>query len=136
MVRPVQMPWPISECPSNTVTLLSLPMRRKAFGANTLPWACAPMANRCAPGMTNATTSPPPSQALPLRKPRRDNLLMLLMATSTQLGGALDRGANPRISAAAADVAGQCLINVVVGRFRDLRQQRRRRHDLPGLAVA
>src|SRR5690349_12000587 len=85
--------------------------------------------------MTKATTSPLPSNALPLRKPRRDNALMLFMATSTQLGGALDRRANARVSAAAADVAGQRLIDVAVGRFRSFRQQRRRRHDLPGLAV-
>ena len=60
---------------------------------------------------------------------------MLFMATSTQLGGALDRRANPRVSTAAADVAGQRLIDVAVGRLRNFRQQRRRRHDLPGLAV-
>jgi hypothetical protein len=57
------------------------------------------------------------------------------MTTTTQLGGAFDRGANSRIGAAAADIARQRLINVGIRRLRDLRQQGRSRHDLSGLTV-
>ncbi len=105
-------------------------IRREHLALVVRPWA-----NRWAPGMTNATTSPPPTAAAPLRKPRRDNAIRLSMATSTQLGGAFHRGADAWIGATAANVAGQRLIDVAISRLRDLRQQRRRRHDLPGLTV-
>ncbi len=48
----------------------------------------------------------------------------------------MDGGANAVIGAAAADVAVHRLIDVAVARLGDLRQQARRGHDLPGLAIA
>src|SRR5207302_4295739 len=47
----------------------------------------------------------------------------------------MNRSADPRISAAAADV-GHRLVDVLVGRIGLLAQQRDRREDLPALAVA
>src|SRR5471030_660980 len=91
--------------------------------------------------MTNATTNPPPSTALPLFRSRRETGLKLFIeltppdVASTDLGGAFDRRTDPWVSAAAADVAGQRLIDVAVGGFGDLRQQGCGRHDLPRLAV-
>src|SRR5262245_9355723 len=68
----VQMPCPISECASSTVTLSSAPMRRNAFGAGR-PRAgagCAPAA-RPPPGTRNPITRPPPASAPLFRKSRR-----------------------------------------------------------------
>jgi len=79
----------------------------------------------------------PPSTALPLRKPRRDRGLRLFIVrtpfdvTSTDFGGAFDRCTDPWVGAAAADVAGERLIDVAVGGFGNFRQQRGGRHDLP-----
>src|ERR1700704_935965 len=53
-----------------------------------------------------------------------------------RLRGLLDRFANAGIGAAAADVAGHCVVDVGIGRMRVARQQRRSRHDLARLAVA
>src|SRR5690606_7222586 len=53
-------------------------------------------------------------------------------STLVQLGGAMHRRADARVGAAAAEVAGQCLVDVGIGWRGNLRQQRNRRHDLPG----
>ena len=48
----------------------------------------------------------------------------------------MDGFANLLVGAAAADVAAHGFIDVGIGGVRLFRQQRRSRHDLPGLAVA
>src|SRR5947209_10311157 len=48
----------------------------------------------------------------------------------------VDRGANPLIGRAAADIAVHGIVDVAVRRFRSLRQKADRRHDLTGLAIA
>src|SRR5258708_31976325 len=98
-------------------------IRMKAFGAKTLasPLA-APARGRCRP-----TSKPPPTAAPAFSNARR---------CSNRLGGMLDRFTNAYIGAATADVAGHGRIDVgIVGIGCDV-QQRDRRHDLPGLAVA
>jgi hypothetical protein len=47
----------------------------------------------------------------------------------------LDAFANPDIGAAATDIARHRPVNVGIGRMRIVRDQGRRRHDLPRLAV-
>ena len=65
----VQMPWPISECASSTLTLSSAPMRKKALACSVAAAAGASWAKarRLPPGTTKATTRPPPTRALALR---------------------------------------------------------------------
>src|SRR5687767_11488814 len=85
-------------------------------------------------------TKPPVTAALDLMKTRR--VVVDISATlpvrpaDSQRGRAMDRLANARVSAAATDVAAHRLIDIRVGRFRVLFQQRRGGHDLAGLAVA
>src|SRR6266550_4076114 len=50
--------------------------------------------------------------------------------------GVLDRSADALIRAASADIARHGGVDVVIRRLRRVLQQRRRRHDLAGLAVA
>src|SRR4029450_4369815 len=50
--------------------------------------------------------------------------------------GLLNGRAAPLISAASADIARHGGVDVVIARLRRFLQQRRRRHDLAGLAVA
>src|ERR1700675_2834365 len=52
-----------------------------------------------------------------------------------QRGSAMNRTADPLISAAAADV-GDAGIDIGIARLRVRFQERRGRHDLPGLAIA
>src|SRR5689334_16011792 len=47
----------------------------------------------------------------------------------------MNGGADALIRAAAADVAGHRIVDVLIGGLRFLRQQGRRRHDLSGLAI-
>src|SRR6185369_3424027 len=56
--------------------------------------------------------------------------------TSRLRRGLLDRGTDPRVGPAAADVAFHGLVDLRVGGIRVALQQRGGRHDLPGLAVA
>ena len=48
----------------------------------------------------------------------------------------MNRGANALVGAAAAQIAGHRRVDVGIRRLRGVRQQRRRRHDLAGLAAA
>src|SRR3989475_8548676 len=48
----------------------------------------------------------------------------------------LDRRANPLVGAAAADVAGHRLVDILIGGLRCLGEQAGGLHDLPALAVA
>src|SRR3954462_11548517 len=109
------------------------------------PWAsAAPLAN--AAGKWKPTLSPPPIAADCLRKVLREeaNLVVFVMGCSLRLhrllGAAgrlrrgMDRLADTRVRAAAADV-GHRVVDVFVGRVRVLPEQRGRGHHLPTLAV-
>src|SRR5579872_508657 len=109
----------------------SLPASPTCFCANALS---AP------PGTVQATASPPPTAAAEPMKRRRPSLRLvrLLIAASLRLavaGRGVDRGADARVGAAAADVR-HGVVDVGVGRLRVLLEQRRGRHDLARLAVA
>ena len=58
------------------------------------------------------------------------------VAPRGELGGALDAGANADVRRAATQVAGHRAVDVGVGRMRVAFEQRRRGHDLAGLAIA
>src|SRR5262249_21012678 len=125
------------------------PMCTKALGENTPSPACA---SRPASGSRRLSMKPPPAAAPACRKPRRERPVMdagpeaapasgrraRVMSASlpVRLRGLLDGLADPQIGPAAADVAGHRTVDVGVGRMRVLGEQRRRRHDLAGLAVA
>ena len=75
----------------------------------------------------------------PARNERRGRVVELLIASSSlaRTPGRLAHGrADPGVGAAATEVAGERLIDLRVGRPGPLPQQRRGRHDLPGLAEA
>src|SRR5882762_7869765 len=105
-------------------------MRMKALGVNVAP--AAPSAVRAAP-VLKPIRSPPPSAALALRNCRRERSTVM---SGPFLGGVLDSLANSDIRAAAADVSGHGGVDIAIGRVRLGGEQRRRRHDLAGLAIA
>src|SRR4051812_17153724 len=117
------------------------------IATQTLTSLAAPFC-ACANGTFSPSARPPPATAAePTMNLRRESCLPLpnvifLMARSLRLaaggratGCHVDRFADALIGAAAADV-GHRRVNVLVGRPRVLLQERRRRHDLAGLAVA
>jgi len=71
----VQMPWPISECASSTVTVSSVPMRRNALAGGSFAAAgaaaSAAWAARRPPGTWKAITSPAVDSAALRRNSRR-----------------------------------------------------------------
>src|SRR5262249_47371440 len=132
---------PISECASSTVTRSSLPTRRYALGtsAEASDALAAARAERRPAGTVNPITRPPVTSALVFRNSRRLECVKALIAflsAARQRGRALHCVANPRVGAAAAEVAAERRVDVAVARIRLALQQRSRRHDLPGLAVA
>src|SRR2546425_6653490 len=66
------MPWPISECASSTVTVSSLPTRRKALGTKGRPGRGCATAKRLAPGTTKPITRPPEMSAPVFKNSRRE----------------------------------------------------------------
>src|SRR5215469_7117050 len=123
-------------CPERSI-------RMKALGAN-LP--CV-LSGGCSGSFTARAGTWKPSTNTPTsplcRSERREgersncaseyigSLLCLALAR-----GALDRLADTDIGAAAADVSCHRRVDVGVVRMRRVRKQRRRRHDLTGLAIA
>src|SRR6266853_1838970 len=108
----------------------SLPMRMKAFGVNAAP--AAPSAEWAAP-VLKPIRSPPPSAALALRNCRRERSIVM---SCPFLGRVLDSLADSHISAAATDVPRHGSVDIAIGRLGVGREQRRRGHDLAGLAIA
>src|SRR6516164_3817149 len=118
-------------------------MRMKAFGANlpcVLSGGCSgsftPRAGRWKPN-TNTPASPP------CRSTRREgersccaSEYMGSLLCPVGARGALDRLADAHIGAAAADVSCHRRVDVGIVGMRRVREQRRRRHDLTGLAIA
>src|SRR5882724_1353034 len=125
-----------------TVTLLSGATRRKAFGAKA-PSAAA-SARRIGPAQRKPMVRPAAAAAV-TRKVRRPSVagfrsgsmakIAFMALTLQRMGGRVDGGANAGIGGAAADIAAHGVVDVGVGRLRVLLEQRRRRHDLAGLAI-
>src|SRR5262245_19601988 len=100
------------------VTLPARSMRRKAFGANG---ASVVSVSRTSPRADSPKPSsrPPPMAAVAVRKLRRDGeasarvVILCLLVPS----GLLDRCANTRVRAAAADVARHRGIDIAIARL-------------------
>src|SRR5205085_3955112 len=103
-------------------------------GTSTAGAAGGLLADPCG-SMRSPTTRPPATAAPPMRKLRRLRFSRIA-AISRPSGRGLDRRANPLIGAAAADVAGHGLVDLVIGGRRCPGEQAAGLHDLPALAVA
>src|SRR5215471_11963624 len=132
------------------ITKINLPersMSRNAFGANGASVVSSSLIPARA-GRPKPSMRPPPSAAVAVRKLRREqetssaciNWLFILclrrggggvaQVCSRYAGRSLDRGANARVGAAAADVACHRIVDVRVARLRIIGDQRACRHDL------
>ena len=145
----VLMPWPTSGFLAMIVTTPSGVILMNALGVKR-GWRGACANSSATASSCVAISRPPPASADTRRKLRRVTVVVVAMAYSSPFAaaglgrrarrrdrrGAVDRLADADIRAAPAHVAVHRLIDVGVGRLRLLLQQRRRRHDLPGLAVA
>src|SRR5215471_5713174 len=129
MVRPT---WP------------SRPMRTNALGAKSR--ASSASASHGPSGRRRLSMRPPPAAAPACRKPRRERPIaddarlgfarVMSAPFPVRLRGQLDRVANPHIRATATDIAGHRIVDVGIAGMRIAGEQRRRRHDLAGLAIA
>ena len=140
-----------SVCATRIVTVSSGAIVSQALISGTMaswyqgcPWtgaACALLGGRWKP-----STKAPPAAAVVARKSRRLTSLRDLRGLELRCHGRSSPHAcssaalwiaclDALVGAAAADVGHQ-RVDVAVGRLRLLLQQRHRRHDLPGLAVA
>src|SRR6266496_1143809 len=105
----------------------SLPMRMKALGVNGAPAAPSAAADVLIP-----INRPPPSAALALRNWRREIMSGPFLAVRR----VLDSRADSDIRTAATDVPRHRGVDIGIGRVGLGREQRRRGHDLAGLAIA
>src|SRR5262245_18070884 len=105
---------------TTTQALISLPASAALAAAVSTP-----------SGKRMPMARPPPAAADPTMKARRESF----MSGPLLAGGHVDGGADALIGPAAADV-GHGVVDVAVGRLGIALQQRGRRHDLTGLAIA
>src|SRR4051812_27409398 len=148
--RPVMVPWPISERATRTTQESSGLMATQMFTSVAPFCAVAAVRNGALKPSANV---PAVAAAVPttnLRRERRwpfPKITFFMALSSRPAAGAIGRAAigltagrlmhglaDALIRPAAANV-GHRLVDVGIGRLRLLLQQRRRRHDLPGLAV-
>src|SRR3954467_6194407 len=149
--RPVRVPCPIS-VRAMRMTQVSFGLMATQMFTSVAPFCAAAWARNGA--LKPSANVPAVAAAAPttnLRRERRwpfPKIIFFMALSSRPAGGAIGRAAigltagrlmhglaNALIRPAAADV-GHRLVDVGIGRLRLLLQQRRRRHDLPGLAVA
>src|SRR5262244_2446010 len=138
--RPVRVPCPISERAMRITQVSSGLTTTQAL--TSAPAAAAPCAS--AEPSSNGTrmpmARPPVAAAVPTMKLRRERARAAarsfgcFMSRLLPAGCHVHRGADALIGAAAADV-GHGVVDILIGRLRLLLQERRRGHDLPGLAV-
>src|SRR5882672_1882092 len=108
----------------------SLPMRIKALGTNGA--ADAPIEGP----VLNPIKRPPPNAALVLRNWRREIMSAPFLGIRRAVRRVLDSLADSHISAAATDVPRHGGVDISIGRLGIGGEQRRRGHDLAGLAIA
>src|SRR5207237_1637827 len=132
----VRTPWPISDRCATMVTRPVSSMDTNAVGlkrgTSTASAAGALLAN---PRGSSPIPRPPATAAPPTRKRRRLRFSRIAAISRPSCRG-LDCRANPLIGAAATDVAGHRLVDIVIGGLRGLGEQAGGLHDLPTLAVA
>src|SRR5229473_591302 len=115
----------------------SLPMRTKALGVNVAP--VAPSALRIGGLVVKPMRRPPPSAALTLRNCRRERSTVMsgpFLGVRRTVRRVLDSLADSHISTAATDVPRHGGVDIAIGRVGLGSEQRRRGHDLAGLAIA
>src|SRR5262249_62240326 len=116
----------------------SPPMRMKGLGAKVSSASASPPAK----GRLRLSRKPPPAAAPASRNLRRERPFadgegsgqaawearysrIMSACLSVRLRGLLDRFTNAKISPAAADVAGHCVVDIGILRMRVARQERR-----------
>src|SRR4051794_40883068 len=130
---PVRVPWPISERAMRMTTLSSGRTTTQALTSGE------PSAARTTAGPPNGISrpmaKPAPTAAVPMTNERRVRTGIWFVAAPSRVrcGGA--RGAHRHEGAATEDI-GEGVVDVGVGRFGLVLEQRRHRHDHPALAIA
>src|SRR5690349_6337567 len=126
--------------PSPVTWMNAFGSNASAFFASLVPSSRLRLRIRAPPAAAPTSKNPrleKPFAAGGSPRPVAQDLLWSTTMVSLPLScrGLLDRFANAHIGPAAADVAGHCVIDIVIGRLRFACEQRRRRHDLARLAV-
>src|SRR5437899_3425628 len=131
--RPVRVPCPISERATRTTTVSSGRMTTHALISGEPSCARTTLVPN---GIFRPTVSPAPTAAVPMTNARRSIFgVLMIMALPLCLRRGVNGLAHLLERAAAADV-GDPRVDVGIGRLRLVLQERRHRHDHPGLAVA
>src|SRR5215467_6590885 len=131
--RPVRVPCPISERATRTTTVSSGRITTHALISGEPSCARTTLAPN---GIFRPRVSPAPTAAVPMTNERRSIFgVFMIMAVPLCLCRGVNRLADLLEGAAAADV-GDPRVDVGVGRPGLLLQERRDRHDHPGLTVA
>src|SRR3954469_19477049 len=134
--RPVSVPCPISERAMRTTTVSSGRITTQALTSGE-PSAARTTAGP-PNGMSMPSASPAPAAAVPITKARRFifGLTCLFMMRPRSGVGSGVNGFTRLLEGAAPANIGDGLIDIGVGRFRLLLEQRRDRHDHAALAIA
>src|SRR5919205_3712369 len=124
--------------PSGAIEMKTWGLFTVPCGMPSAPYFLASSAMRPPSGTNCAASTSPPTDAMPFSMLRRLTFSMRVMEVviSRSLGSLLDGGADALIGSATADIACHGVVDVVVRRVRRLLQERRRLHDLAGLAIA
>src|SRR5499426_1574029 len=131
--RPVRVPCPISERAMRITQVSSgLTTTQALISAPAAGALCASAEPRPS-GRRIPMARPPLTAAVPTMKPRRESFV-LFMSRLLPAGRHVHRRTDPLVGAATTDV-GHGVVDVLVGRLRLALEERRRGHDLPGLAV-
>src|SRR5262250_2916075 len=130
---PVRVPCPISERAMRITQVSSGLTTTQALISAPAAVALCASAEPAPAGRRNPMARPPLAAAVVTMKLRRESLVSF-MSRLLPAGRHVHRRADPRIGAAATDV-GHRVVDVLVGRFRLALEERRRGHELPGLAV-
>src|SRR5437899_1231483 len=134
----VRTPWPISDRCATMVTRPVSSMDTNAVGlkrGTSTAGAAGRLLTNPRGRRRSPITGPPAPAAPPPRKLRRLRFSRIAAISCPSCRG-LDRRTDPLIGAAATDVAGHRLVDIVIGGLRGLGEQAGRLHDLPTLAVA
>src|SRR6059036_832805 len=131
--RPVRVPCPISERATRMTTVSSGRMTTHALISGEPSWARTTLVPN---GIFRPRVSPAPTAAVPMTNERRSIFgVFMLMALPLCLRRGVNGLTHLLVRAAAADV-GDPRVDVGIGRLRLVLQERRHRHDHPGLTVA
>src|SRR5438094_7380816 len=131
--RPVSVPCPISERAMRITQVSSGLTTTQAWTSVPASTVALASADPAPNGRRTPSARPPPATAVPTMKLRRERFWFMSRLLSA--GGHVHRRPDPLIGAATADVRHR-VVDLLVGRLRLLPQQRRRGHDLTGLAIA